>query len=78
MAREQAQRDAEAKRQAEAKAAAAKAAAAPDNAKAQAFADSLRKLPLPSFTGKSWSLLPSKIEALAKWIEGQITEGGLL
>jgi len=78
VAREQAQRDAEAKQQAYAAAAAKKAAAAPDNAKAQAFADSLRKLPLPSFTGKSWSLLPSKVEALAEWVEDQTSTGELL
>ena len=71
-------RDAEAKRQAEAAAAAKKAAAAPDNAKAQAFADSLREMPLPQFSGHAWAQLPTKVEALAKWVESQISEGGLL
>lgn len=77
-AREKAQRDAEAKKGAEAAAAARKAAAAPDNAKAQAFAAALRALPLPKFTTtKVFDSLPAKVEALAKWIEAQIGEGGL-
>ena len=71
-------RDAEAKRQAESEAAAKKAAAAPDNSKAQAFADTLRKLPLPKFTQTTFSLLPAKVEALAKWIEAQISTEELL
>jgi hypothetical protein len=80
-------RDAEAKRQSEA-AAARKSAAAlfggskpdsrPDNAKAQAFADSLRAMPLPKFTGKAFDGLPARIENLAQWIESQIGEGELL
>jgi colicin import membrane protein len=84
-AKAKALRDAEAKRVADAAAAAAekkwlaevaakKAAAAPDNAKAQAFADLLRGMPLPKFTGQAWALLPSKIEGLAAWIESQISK----
>jgi len=72
-------RDAEAKRQAEAAAAKKKAEAAPDNVNAQAFADSLRALPLPQFkTSHAFALLPDKVEALAKWIEAQISTGELL
>jgi colicin import membrane protein len=74
----QALRDAESKKAALAAAAAKKAAAAPDNAKAQAFADSLRDMPLPSFTGSTFALLPQKVEALAKWVESQITTGELI
>lgn len=78
-ARAKALLDAEMKRQAEAAAAAKKAASAPDNAKAKAFADTLRNLPLPEFkTSKAFALLPSKVEALAKWIESQISNGELL
>lgn len=82
-------RDAEAKRISDAAAAAAeekrlaeaaakKAAAAPDNAKAKAFAATIRNLTLPKFNGQSWELLPSKVEALAKWIEAQISTNELL
>lgn len=72
-------RDAEAKKSAELAAAERKAASAPDNAKAQAFADSLRAMQLPQFkSSKAFDALPSKIEALAKWIESQITTGELL
>lgn len=78
-ARAKALLDAETKRQSEAAAAAKKAASAPDNAKAKAFADALRNLPLPEFkTSKAFALLPSKVEALAKWIESQISNGELL
>ena len=73
-----AHRDAEAKKQAEAAAAAKKAAAAPDNAKAKAFAEQLRNLSLPQFNGQAWAQLPNKIEALAKWIEAQISTEELL
>lgn len=66
--------DAEAKKLAAIAAAKRKAAAAPDNAKAQAFANSLRKLSLPEFSTDSFDLLPQKIEALAKWIEFRILE----
>ena len=71
-------RDAEAKRSAEVAAAARKAAAAPDNAKAKAFAEHLRAMDLPKFNAKAFDLLPSKIEALAKWVESQISTGELL
>lgn len=72
-------RDAQANKAAEAAAAAKRAAAAPDNAKAQSFADSLRALPLPTFkSSKAFDTLPSKVEALAKWIESQISTGELL
>ena len=72
-------RDAEAKRQTEAAAAKKKAEAAPDNAKAQAYADALRSLPRPVFhNSPHFSLLSAKVEALAKWIEGQIKEGELI
>lgn len=68
-------REAEEKKRAEAASAAKKAAAAPDNAKAQAFADLLREMPLPQFSGDAWAQLPNKIEALAKWVESQISTG---
>ena len=71
-------RDAESKRAAEVAAAARKAAAAPDNAKAKAFAEHLRALDLPKFNTEAFDLLPSKIEALAKWVESQISTGELL
>jgi len=78
-AREKAAREAEARKAAEDAAAARKAAAAPDNAKAKAFAATLRALPLPKFaTSKAFDSLPKRIEALAQWIEAQIQEGGLL
>lgn len=77
-AAEKARHEAEAKRLAEAALAAKKAAAAPDNAKAQAFADMLRQLPLPQFKTQAFIQLPIKIEALAKWIEAQISTGELL
>ena len=73
-----AQREADARKVAADAAAAKKAAAAPDNAKAKAFADWLRTRPLPEFTGHAWDLLPSKIEALAKWVESQISTNELL
>lgn len=71
-------RDAEAKRIAEVAAAEKKAAAAPDNAKAQAFADTLRNLPMPKFNTKTFAALPEKVETLAKWIESQISTKELL
>ena len=72
-------RDAEAKRQTEAAAAKKKAEAAPDNAKAQAFANVLRALPLPTFQhSPQFANLGNKVESLAKWIEGQIKEGELI
>lgn len=72
-------RDAKAKEAAQAEVDRKKAAAAPDNAKAQAFADSLRNMPLPQLkSSKAFDLLPAKIEALAKWIESQISNGELL
>ena len=83
-AQAEALREAEAKRIADAAAAAAeekrlaeaaarKAAAAPDKAKIQAFADSLRELPLPILKTKQvLGLLPAKIEELAVWVESQI------
>ena len=74
-AQARAAREAEAKKAAEAAAAAKRAAAAPDNSKAKAFADLLREMPLPQFAGQAWALLPSKVEALAKWIEAQISNG---
>ena len=73
-----AQRDAEARKLAEDAAAAKKAAAAPDNAKANAFAKTIRDLVLPKFNGNAWELLPEKREALAKWIEDQISTGDLI
>ena len=45
----------------------------PDKAKIQAFADSLRELPLPALKTKQvLGLLPVKIEELAVWVESQI------
>lgn len=67
-------RDAEAKRLADAALAAKKAAAAPDKAKGQAFADSLRAIPIPTLkTVQVLGLLPAKIEELAAWVESQIS-----
>jgi hypothetical protein len=78
-------RDAEAKRVAAAAAAAAeekrlaeaaakKSAAAPDKSKVQAFADTLRGLPIPVLkTTQVLGLLPAKIEELAVWVESQIS-----
>jgi len=72
-------RDGEAERQAAEAAAKKKAEAAPDNAKAQAYADALRSLPRPVFhNSHHFSLLSAKVEALAKWIESQISTGELL
>lgn len=72
-------RDAQAKKAAEIAAAEKKAAAAPDNAKAKAFAQTLRALPLPDFkSSKAFDGLPAKIEALAKWVEAQIDNAELL
>ena len=71
-------RDEESRRLAEVMAEEKKRASAPDNAKAQAFADTLRKLQVPKFSTKSFDLLPGKIETLAKWIESQIKTGELL
>ena len=72
-------RDVEAKRQADAAAAKKKAEAAPDNAKAQAFANALRAMPLPTFQhSPQFENLGNKVESLAKWIEGQIKEGELI
>jgi hypothetical protein len=71
-------RDAESKLRAEVAAAEKKAAAAPDNSKAQAFADALRKLQIPKFNTQAFADLPSKIEALVKWIESQISAKELL
>ena len=67
-------RDAEAKRLADAALVAKKAAAAPDKAKVQAFADSLRAIPIPTLkTVQVLGLLPAKIEELAAWVESQIS-----
>lgn len=72
-------REAQAKKSAEVAATEKKAAAAPDNAKAKAFADTLRALPLPQFkSSKAFDAIPSKIETLAKWIESQIETEELL
>lgn len=71
-------RDAEAKRLAEVAAAEKKAALAPDNAKAQAFADALRNMPIPKFNTQTFAALHGKVEALAKWIESQISSKELL
>ena len=72
-------RDVEAKRQADAAAAKKKAEAAPDNAKAQAFANALRAMPLPTFQhSPQLANLGNFVESLAKWIEGQIKEGELI
>jgi hypothetical protein len=77
-------RDAEAKRlgevavaarnEAQARAAAEKkAAAAPDKAKLQAFADTLREMPMPTLkTTLLTPLIAVKIEELALWIEARI------
>jgi hypothetical protein len=72
-------RDVEAKRQADAAAAKKKAEAAPDNAKAQAFANALRAMPLPTFQhSPQFANLGNYVESLAKWIEGQIKDGELI
>lgn len=55
-----------------------KAAAAPDNAKAQAFAGILRAMTMPKFNTKNFVELPARVEALAKWIESQISTKDLL
>jgi hypothetical protein len=65
-------RNAEEKRIADAAASEKKAAAAPDNAKAQAFADALRKMTLPKFSTQNFAALPGKVEDLAKWVESLI------